>query len=83
MRHFLTIAALLHVSSAALAQGGSRAGAALSGGDRNPVVTVAGLQPFGRIVRIANDCAPDHPQAVWGAGDSPAGYACTDAVNGR
>ena len=78
---YLTIAALLCVSSVAFAQSDPRAaGAAPSGDQRYPVVASAGLQPARRIVRNANDCAPDRARAVWGASPTPIGYACAGST---
>jgi hypothetical protein len=28
------------------------------------------------VTHNANDCAPDHPEAVWGAGGALLGYSC-------
>lgn len=72
----LTLAALLCVSSAALAQDAPRA---VSPGAGYPVVASAGA-PSGRIVRNANDCAPDRPQPVWGAGQTLVGYVCSGST---
>lgn len=35
-----------------------------------------GLEGYGRVTHNANDCAPDRAEPVWGAGSTPAGYAC-------
>ena len=81
---YLTFIALLCVSSATYAQSDARtAGAASAGDGQSPGATPVGLQPFGRVVRNANDCAPDHPDAVWSAGGAFVGYACTDSANGQ
>lgn len=79
---YLTLIALLSVSPAAYAQGDRTAGGA-SAGDSLFAVPAPGLPPFGRVVRNANDCAPDHPDAVWTAGGALIGYACTDSANGQ
>lgn len=79
----LTIAALLCLSSAACAETAPRvaAGASSTGGQTSSTALVAPTA-FNHIVRNANDCAPDHPDAVWGANSTLLGYACSDSANG-
>jgi hypothetical protein len=80
---YLALIALLCASSVACAQSDPRAyGARPQRDGQYPAVSSPGLPPLGRIVRNANDCAPDRAEAVWGAGNAATGYACDDSANG-
>jgi hypothetical protein len=80
----LTLSALSCVCSAACAQGDSRAvGAAPANDSRYTAMASAGQPAPWPLVRSANDCAPGRPEAVWGAGSAPLGYACSDSANGQ
>lgn len=79
----LAIVALLCASSIAWAQNEPRAyGAASQRDSQYPAPVYSGLPPLGHVVRNANDCAPGRAEAVWGAGNAAAGYACSDSANG-
>ena len=81
-RFCLAIAAVLCASSIAYAQNEPRAYGAAQRDSQYPAPTYSGLPPLGHVVRNANDCAPSHAEAVWGAGNAAAGYACSDSANG-
>lgn len=75
---FLTLA-LLCAPAAAYAQGGWIDDSGLPYNHRyasGSHSVYMGLEGYGRVVQDANDCAPDRPEAVWGAGSALAGYAC-------
>ena len=81
----LTIATLLTVSSATYAQSEtSRLALDLigSGLDRRLSARLAEPGALDRIVRNANECAPDRAEPVWGAEAALLGYACTHNENG-
>jgi hypothetical protein len=67
------IAALVCFSSAAIAQDGS----AWPGAARSFTALSVGASASGRVLRNANDCAPDRATAVWDANEALLGYACS------
>ena len=78
-RSLLLVIALLCVPAASYAQGGpSEKYRSLD--DRYSAQesrsVYMGLEGYGRVIHNANDCAPDRAEPVWGAGSTPAGYAC-------
>jgi hypothetical protein len=73
----LVLIALAGLASAAHAQSGlPSAGLAAPGGGQQAVMEAMAPQTSGPIVRNANDCPPDRPEAVWGANGVLLGYAC-------
>jgi hypothetical protein len=77
----LSIVALFLISSAAWAQSSPRfADSASPGYGPYPAYSATGPGVSSRIVRNANDCAPDHADAVWDANSSLIGYSC-DVLN--
>jgi hypothetical protein len=66
------IVALMCFSSAAIAQNAP----AWPGGAQRSAIAFAGTRASHRVVRDANDCAPDRATAVWGANSALLGYSC-------
>ncbi|MGO9773232.1 MAG: hypothetical protein ACLPSW_27540 [Roseiarcus sp.] len=73
-RH-LTIFAVLCLSSAACAQGGPNVA--------NTGYTALAPEATPHVFQSANSCAGDHAEAVWGPGNSLAGYSCAPEENGQ
>lgn len=71
----LTLAALLCLSSAALAEDGLT-GAQAQRSPQYAAIALQGAQAAGRIVHNANDCPPDRAVAAWGADSTLVGYTC-------
>lgn len=80
MKSSLVLLALLFTVGAACAQGGPSDGNnAPSANGRYSAMSrqSLGAAPSGeRIIRNANDCAPDRATPVWGADSSLVGYSC-------
>jgi hypothetical protein len=81
----LVVLALLCASTAAYAQGGP----SYSGGPSpldSQYLAQARLydapspERYGRALGNANDCAPDRPEPVWGAGNALLGYSCVRPI---
>ena len=72
------------LSSAACAESGPRGTAANSPG-ANQLAGYSSLGPVSanHVVANANSCAPDQATAVWGPGQSLAGYTCYSNPNGQ
>jgi hypothetical protein len=75
----LTIFTLLCLASAACAQGGPNVASA--GGQ--PAYMALAPEATPHLFQNANSCAGDHAEAVWGAGNSLAGYSCSHEENGQ
>jgi hypothetical protein len=52
-----------------------RAHAPAPAADQFSAIMPSAPAPSG-VTNNANDCAPDHPEAVWGAGGALLGYSC-------
>jgi hypothetical protein len=82
MKNIVLAAILLTcLSSAADARGGYPSAGAPSAPspDRRDYTAIAPTQetaPSNGITRNANDCPPDHAEAVWGADSALLGYTC-------
>jgi hypothetical protein len=48
-----------------------------------PAYTALVSEDSGRIVQNANNCAGEHAEPIWGAGNRLVGYSCSDSANGQ
>ncbi len=84
MRNLHLSLLLVCLSSAACAESGPKVVAANSPG-ANQVAGYSSLGPVtaNHVVASANSCAPDQAAAVFGPGQSLAGYTCFTNANGQ